>query len=93
MVAQYLVSQGATNSQKSERSDKAVISARVCKERTFHFHMLVESLCIVVPKYISQQCFSFVFIFSPNFKFDNCYSSEIKELVLKSASRITTIKS
>ena len=47
MLAQYLVSLGATILEKSKiRSDKAN------KERIFHIHMLEERLCIVVQKHV-----------------------------------------
>ena len=49
MLALYLVSLGATNSRKSKiRNDKAINSPQANKERTFHVHMFVESLGIVV---------------------------------------------
>ena len=57
MVAQHLVLQGAKNSQQSKRrSDKAVNSLQANKERIFHVHMLVESLCIAIQKYVLWQC-------------------------------------
>ena len=56
MLAQHLVSLGATASQKSKRiSEKAVNSRKANKERIFHVHM-IEWLCIVV-----QNTFSSVF--------------------------------
>ena len=59
MLAQYLDLLGATNSRKSKRqSDKAVNSPQASKERVFHIHILVKSLCITAQNYISGQCFS-----------------------------------
>ena len=53
MLAQYLVSLGATNLQKSKINNAtAVNSSQVNKERTFHVHLLMESFCIVFQKYI-----------------------------------------
>ena len=51
MLAQDLVSQGATNSQKSKRiNDKAVDSLHASKD-------IVEKLCFVAQKYAVRQCF------------------------------------
>ena len=59
MLVQYLVLLGATNLQKlKRRSEKAVNSPKASRERIFHVHMLVESLCIIVQQYILQQSFS-----------------------------------
>ena len=59
ILAKYLVSQRATNSQKSKRrNDKAINSLHDKKERIFHAHMLLESFCIVVQKYVLRLCFS-----------------------------------
>ena len=59
MLAQYLVSLGAANLRKSKsKIFKAVNSPQVNKERTFHVHLLLESFCIVIQKYILQQGFS-----------------------------------
>ena len=58
ILAQYLVSLGATILQKSKsRSDKAVNSLKVNKKKIFHGHMLEERLCIVVKKHVLRQCF------------------------------------
>ena len=53
MLAQYLVSLGATNLLKvKEKNVKAVNSPQVKKERKFRVNLLVESFCIVFQKYI-----------------------------------------
>ena len=60
ILAQYLVLLGATILQKSKsRSDKAVSSLKVNKERKFHAHMLDKRLCIIVQKHVLRQCFRF----------------------------------
>ena len=43
MLAQYIVSLGATTLQKSKKSVKAVNFPQVNKETTFHVYLLVES--------------------------------------------------
>ena len=49
MLAQYLDSSRETNSRKSNMiNDKAVNSSQATKEGTFHAHMLVASLIIIV---------------------------------------------
>ena len=59
MLAKCVVLLGATNSRKLKMtSDKAVNFPLANMERTFHVHMLEESLSIIVQKYVSQQCFS-----------------------------------
>ena len=51
MLAEYLALQRATNPYKSKRkSDEAVNSSYVNKERTFHVQILVESSCIIAQK-------------------------------------------
>ena len=58
MLAQYLVSVGATNLLKSKtKSDKAANSSQVNKERTIHVRLLVENFCIVFQKYVLRQDF------------------------------------
>ena len=53
MITQYLVSQGASNLQKSKtKSVKAVNCPQVNKEMTFHCQLLMESFCIIFEKYI-----------------------------------------
>ena len=53
ILAQYLILQGAACFPKSKRrNDKAVNSLQDTKERILHVHMLVESFCIVVQKYV-----------------------------------------
>ena len=63
MLEQELVSLGATNLRESKKdSDKAVISPQASNERTFYFHMLVKSFCIVFQNYILRQGFRFSFV-------------------------------
>ena len=58
MLAQYLVSLRATNLRESKiKSVMAVNSPQNNKERTFHVHLLVESDCIALQKYILRQGF------------------------------------
>ena len=58
MLAEYLVSLGATNLQKSKaKGIKVVNSPQASWERIFHVHLLVENFCIVFQKYILRQGF------------------------------------
>ena len=54
---------GTVCSRKSKRrSDKAVNAPQAGKERTFHVHMFVETLCIVDLKYVLPQCLILSFV-------------------------------
>ena len=82
MIAQYLVRLGATTSRKSKRNDKAAILPQASKERTFHFHMLVKSLCIIAQKCISRQCFNFSLVLNLFLFFPQILGSCSYEIVL-----------
>ena len=53
MLAQYLVSLGATKSQKDQRGEATKLPILLRQPRAFHDHMLVEGLCIL---FISEYC-------------------------------------
>ena len=78
-----LVSQGATNLRKSKtRSVKAVNSPQVNKERTFRVHLLVESFCISIQKYILQQGFRLSRVLKMFLTFHHISSSCCYKIVL-----------
>ena len=62
--------------ENQKRCDKAVNSPQASKEGTFHILMLMESLCIVVHKYMVGNCFSLT-NFQARFRLknvlENCY--------------------
>ena len=47
--------------EERRRRGRAVTSPRSNEEMTFHVNILLENVCIVVQKYILQQCFSLSF--------------------------------
>ena len=58
MLVQYLVSLGATNLRKSIKNSVKVINIpQVNLKMSSHVHLLVESFCIVLEKYILRKGF------------------------------------
>ena len=83
MLAQYLVSQGATDLRKSmKRSVEAVHSPQVNKERAFHIHLSVESFCIVFQKCILREGFRLCFVLKLLLIFDQISGSFSCKIVL-----------
>ena len=87
ILAQYLVSLGATNLQKPKgRSDKAVNSPKANKERIFHVYKLEERLCSFVQKHILRQCFRIKLVHNLLLMFRQTSGScSYKFLLIKSA--------